>query len=115
MSNDAIDLMDLFLKYDADNEAQMENLSKVKLKDLKKDAPGAKLKYVTFEINKIDHLKQLKLPNELLSNLSRKLVRKYYDRTLSEPPSNILQYKPMIRYAILSLFCYFRTQVLTYS
>ena len=115
LPNDTIDLMDLFLKYDADkedNEEQMKNFSKVKLNDLKKDASGAKLKYVTFEINKIDHLKQLKLPNGLLSNLSRKLVRKYYDRILSEPPNNTLQYKPMIRYATLSLFCYFRTQIL---
>lgn len=115
LSDETIALMNIILNDEFDsgeNEDQAENYSEIKFKHLKRDIPGAKLKHVEFEIRKIIQLKQLNLPNELLSNFSRKLIRKYYDRIFAEPPSSIWQHNAQARCATFSLFCYFRSQIL---
>ena len=61
----------------------------IRFQHLKQDVPGAKLKNVAHAIQKINYLKQLELPKDLLSNLSIKLINKYYTRVLTEHPSNI--------------------------
>lgn len=96
-----------------DNDEQEQKLSfDIKFKHLKKDIPGAKLKNVLFELEKIAKLRQLNLPDKLLHNISMKLLKKYYTRVLAEPPGNILEHKPKTRYALFALFCYFRLKLL---
>jgi TnpA family transposase len=115
LSKETINLMDFILRNSFEKEGdeeQVENYSEIKFNHLKKDTPGAKLKNVAFEINKISRLKQLNLPSKLLDKLSKKLIRKYYDRIFAEPPSSILTHEPKTRYASFSLFCYFRSQIL---
>ncbi len=87
-----------------ENEEQPNKYSAITFKHLKKDIPVAKLKNVLFEINKIGRLRQLQLPNKLLDDLSQKLIKKYYDRILAEPPGNILEHKPKTKYASFSLY-----------
>src|SRR3990167_2875758 len=48
----------------------------IKFKHLKIDIPGAKLKNVFRAIKKIDCLRQLDLPVDVLSSLSEKLIKK---------------------------------------
>lgn len=96
-----------------DNE--IEDEIKIKFKHIKIDIPGVKLKNVYRAIQKIDCLKKLDLPIELLSALSIKLIRKYYTRVMAERPYNMREYKSKTRYALFSLFCYFRSQLLTDS
>lgn len=98
---------------DENNDNGINDAFKIKFKDLKKDIPGAKLKNVAHAIQKINCLKQLALPEELFSDLSTKLIKKYYTRMMAERPSGLLEYKLPIRYALFSLFCYFRSQLLT--
>ena len=95
----------------SDDEATKKN--KIKFKHLKQDIPGSKLKNVTFAIQKINCLAELELPKDFLSTLSIKLVKKYFARVMAEPPSSIKERKPRIRYAMFSLFCYLRSQLLT--
>ena len=98
---------------DIANDAQspQENAT-IKFKDLKKDVPGAKLKHVNHEINKMQTMAQLNLPKEFLGTLSRNLVKKYYQRIMAEPPSSIISHEPSIRYATFTLFCYYRSQLI---
>jgi hypothetical protein len=98
-----------------EDESELENISEIKFRHLKQDIPGAKLKNVAFAIQKIDYLQQLKLPKNLLSDLSVKLIDKYYTRVMAEIPSGILDYKEHIKYATFSIFCYFRSMYLTDS
>ena len=112
--------MDELLAVDNDDDVEIDGKEiddeiKIKLKHIKIDIPGAKLKNVYRAIQKIDFLKKLDFPVELLSVLSTKLIKKYYTRVMAERPYNMREYKSQTRYALLSLFCYFRSQLLTDS
>lgn len=105
--------MDLLLSDDDASDDEADNISSIKFKHLKHDIPGAKLKNVVFAIEKINLFRQLQLPQQLLSNLSIKLVHKYYTRVMAELPGSMLDYKESVRYAIFAIFCYHRSQILT--
>lgn len=94
---------------------EIDDEIKIKFKHIKIDIPGVKLKNVHRAIQKIDCLRKLDLPVELLSVLSTKLIRKYYTRVMAERPYNMREYKSQTRYALFSVFCYFRSQLLTDS
>lgn len=96
-----------------DNEVNDE--LKIKFKHIKIDIPGVKLKNVSRAIQKINCLKQLVLPEDLLSGFPTKLIKKYYTRVMAERPSGMREHKPYTRYATFSIFCYFRSQLLTDS
>jgi hypothetical protein len=98
-----------------EDESELESISEIKFRHLKQDIPGAKLKNVAFAIQKIKYLQELILPQNLLSNLSAKMINKYYTRVMAEIPSGMLDYKEHIRYATFSIFCYFRSLYLTDS
>ena len=89
-------------------DEQASVVTEIKFKDLKKDIPGAKLKNVMHAIEKVHFLGELSLRGDLISNLSIKLIKKYYTRVMAERPSGLREYKDGIRYGIFSLFCYFR-------
>jgi hypothetical protein len=109
-------LLDEILDEDYDFINNEENdQSKIKFKHLKKDIPGAKLKNISHAIQKITCLKQLMLPEDMLSDLSIKLIKKYYLRVMAERPSGMMEHKEHIRYATFSMFCYFRSQLFTDS
>ena len=96
-----------------DNEENGE--LKVKFKHIKIDIPGVKLKNVSRAIQKINCLKQLAISEDIFHGLSVKLIKKYYTRVMAERPSGMREYKSHKRYAIFSIFCYFRSQLLTDS
>ena len=118
LSSDTKLVMDSLLMDEAikdEDDSELKNISEIKFRHLKQDIPGAKLKNVAFAIQKINYLQQLKLPKNLLSNLSVKLIDKYYTRVMAEIPSGMLDYKEHIRYATFSIFCCFRSLYLTDS
>src|SRR3990167_8074348 len=106
-------LMDELLFDDTESDDdEVNDDSEIKFKHLKIDIPGAKLKNVFRAIQKIDCLKQLHFPLDVLSSLSEKLIKKYYHRIMAERPSGMREHKSHIRYATFSIFCYFRSQLL---
>jgi hypothetical protein len=97
------------------NDSKVNDELKIKFKHIKTDIPGAKLKNISRAIQKINCLKQLILPEEFLSSFSTKLIEKYYTRVRAERPYGMREHKPPIRYATFSIFCYFRSQLVTDS
>ncbi|WP_417904839.1 hypothetical protein [Candidatus Tisiphia endosymbiont of Micropterix aruncella] len=93
-------------------DVEARRLEQIKLKQLKKNIAGAKLKNVGFEIDKIQRLRMLNLPSSF-SLSSRKLKQKYYMRIFAAIPSDIKAYKPQTLYASMAIFCYFRSALLT--
>jgi len=93
-------------------DAEIKRLAQIKLKHLKKDIAGARLKNVSVEIDKLKRLRTLNLPDSLAS-ISRKLKQKYYARIFAELPSGIKEHKPQTLYASMAIFCHFRSEVLT--
>src|SRR3989338_403039 len=105
-------LMNELLSDDAESDNdEINDDSEIKFKHLKIDIPGAKLKNVSRAVQKIDCLKQLDLSADVLSSLSEKLIKKYYQRVMAERPSGMREHKPHVRYATFSIFFYFRSQL----
>ncbi len=117
LSGETIKSMDALLTENTDNndENVNENLDDIKFKHLKRDIPGAKLKHVAHAIQKIHCLNQLELPKNLLSELNEKLISKYYSRVMAELPGSLWEHHEVIRYAIFTLFCYYRSRLLVDS
>lgn len=116
LSEKTQETMELLLKdddVDDDEDLSKEDELTIRFRHLKQDIPGAKLKNVAHAIEKISCLNQLALPVEKLSQLSPKLLNKYYLRVSTEHPYNIRRHHLAIRYALFSIFCYSRSQLLT--
>lgn len=112
LSKEAKASMDFLLSDKDRGSDEHDNISNIKFKHLKQDVYGLKLKDAILAIEKVDFLSQLKLPVQLLSQLSIKLVNKYYTRVMAELPGSMLDYKETVRYSIFAIFCYHRAQVL---
>jgi hypothetical protein len=115
LTNSTKELIDALLEEDSDvdNEDQEANIDEIKLRYLKKDVAGAKLKHVNAEIQKLDCIRAISLPTSLLQDVSRKCLQKYYLRIMAESPSHIDQYPENNRYGMMAAFCYIRSQLLT--
>jgi TnpA family transposase len=57
-------------------------------------------------------LNKLELPKKVLSQLTTKLVVKYYTRVMVERPSAMREYKDNNRYSLFAIFCYHRKRLL---
>jgi len=84
----------------------------IELSELKKDISGVKIKNVQGAIDKINLLSQIKLPDSIIESVDRKLLLKYYERTMAFAPSNILDFAPAIKYATMAIFCLVRLELL---
>lgn len=115
LSMEAINLIDSLLNdVVAGTETDVtDDILDIKLRHIKKDIAGAKLKNVAFEIDKINRIRSISLPVNLLDTFSRKLLQKYYMRIMAELPSNIKGHDPEVRYATMAAFLYIRSQLLT--
>lgn len=89
-----------------------EEGDEIKFKYLKKNIAGAKLKNVQFELNKLEWFRALPMPKLTFKNLSRHLLKRYYSRILIERPSHIQKHPLAKRYALMAMFCHYRTQYL---
>lgn len=112
---ETIKLIDGLLNEDVTDieDEEINGISDIKLRHLKKDIPGAKLKNVVAEIDKINRIRQIPIPIERFNSLPRKLLQKYYVRIIAELPSNINDHDPEIRYTTMVAFCYIRSQLMT--
>jgi len=100
--------IDCLIEIDSDNSSTEKG--ELKLKHIKKNIAGAKLKTVQFELEKLACLRALDIPKSTFKNFSRHLIKKYYARILAERPSRIQEHPPTKRYALMAMFCYYRHQ-----
>lgn len=82
----------------------------VRLRHLKQDIQGAKLKHVEFELKKIALVKQCVLPQDLLEKYPIELVKKYYLRILVEHAGLIKRRSKKDYCAMTALFLHYRSQ-----
>jgi TnpA family transposase len=107
LSQENVLLIDLIL-----DEGSDENQEVIALYELKKDIAGAKIKNVQGAIDKINLLNQINLDDAIISSVDRKLLLKYYERIIAFAPSNIKDFTPIIKYAIMAIFCHVRQELL---
>lgn len=114
LSTETIDLINYLLKTDDDGADEIvNNPDAIKLRHLKKDIAGAKLKNVKFEIDKLTMIRKIKVPTPVFDTISRKQHLKYYTRIMAEVPSKIEELDSESRYGMMAMFCYIRSQLLT--
>ena len=86
---------------------------RVTVTQLREGPGGANLKSVFHELDKLDCLKALSLPENLFEHLSPKLVDLYKQRAATEKLRELRRHPDVIKYALLAAFCYVRMQEIT--
>ena len=94
-----------------DIEAEESTVSSnidIQLNGLKSDVGRASLKSVISEINKLNRINKLNLPENLLSEIHPRVIRKYRQRVMTEPPRELRRHPEAARYTLMATFCWKR-------
>ena len=83
------------------------------LSTLKTDAGRRSLNSLQADVEKLHHLQRLTLPQDLLLPLSTRYLRRMKLRVTAESLSATRRHPDPIRYGLVTLFCYARTQEIT--
>ncbi|MGD9153744.1 MAG: Tn3 family transposase [Gammaproteobacteria bacterium] len=87
--------------------------TRVKLSIIKSDAGQSNLDSILVEVSKLKCIEQLVLPNEIFASTSPKILYRYRNRVMGEPPRELLRHPPQMRNAMLAIFCYLRKREIT--
>jgi len=90
-----------------------ETSAALSLTTLKDDPGGQSLETLLTEVEKLQQLQRLALPHDLLTPLSARYLRRIKLRVATETLHELRRHPESIRYALLALFCYVRTQDIT--
>lgn len=77
---------------------------------LNSDPSRASLDSLLSEITKLQHLRQIGLPNNLFQQVSPKVLHTYKTRAATEPPRELRWHPEPIRYTLVAAFCWIRVQ-----
>jgi hypothetical protein len=83
--------------------------------NLKADPGRVGLDSLLKEIDKLQTIRQLELPENLFANISPKILHHYRQRASTEPPRELRRHPDPIRYTLVSVFCWLRSQEITDS
>jgi hypothetical protein len=75
---------------------------------LKTDPGRVSLKSVLRELEKLQQIETLGLPDTLFAELPSKILRQYRLRAAAEPPREIRRHPEPMRYTLLAAFCWQR-------
>jgi TnpA family transposase len=91
----------------------IESPDHLTLSDLKTDAGRRSLKSLEADVDKLAQLQRLSLPQELLTPLATRYLRRMKLRVMAESLSFTRRHPDPIRYGLVTLFCYVRRQEIT--
>jgi hypothetical protein len=77
---------------------------------LKTDPGRVSLKSVLRELEKLNQIETLALPDNLFAEIQPKILRQYRLRAAAEPPREVRRHPEPIRYTLLAAFCWQRRQ-----
>jgi TnpA family transposase len=112
----------IFVSLSEISKAQMEQLFQTELLDndsalksevmnlniLKSDPGRISLKSILKEISKIKCIEDIELPKVIFSHIAGKYLNRYKLRVITEPPNELRQRIPAIRYGMTGIFCWQR-------
>jgi TnpA family transposase len=87
--------------------------TKISLNYLKRDPRQASIETILDEINKLQCIKHLELPQNIFQNISPKVLQKYRLRIITETPSRISTHQDNCKYSMVAAFCYLQGQNIT--
>ena len=100
----------LINKEDEEPDSTALNIS-----DLKEDPGKANMKNLMREIDKLECLRNIRLPKSLLTGLSPKMLALYKQRAATEPLRELRRHPDHIKYPLLAIHCRLRTEEVTDS
>lgn len=80
---------------------------------LKHDAGAVSLKSILAEIEKLQHIRQVALPESLFAMVPPHVVELYRQRVTGERPSEVKRHRAALRLTLLAAFCRLRGQEIT--
>lgn len=87
--------------------------TKISLNYLKRDPRQASVETILDEINKLQCIRHLELPQNIFQNTSSKVLQKYRLRIIAETPSRISIHPDSYKYSTVAAFCYLQEQNIT--
>jgi TnpA family transposase len=91
------------IDYSTDNES-------ISFSELRADPGRIGLESVLREVAKLKTIQQLNLPDDLFSNISQKILRKYKQRAVTEDLRELRRHPEPMRYTLLSVFFWIRSR-----
>ncbi|MEM8860876.1 MAG: Tn3 family transposase [Chloroflexota bacterium] len=78
--------------------------------ELKTDAGVTNLEGVMSELEKLQLIQDIELPEELLKDVPQRVIQQYRRRVAAEPPREVRRHPDPLRYTLMSAFCISRSQ-----
>jgi len=108
--NGAITWLDELLINKEDLEPGSEALN---MTDLREEPGKANVKNLIREMDKLDCLRQIRLPKTILAGLSPKMLAIYKQRVATEPLRELRRHPDRIKYPLLAIYCRLRAEEIT--
>ncbi len=106
----AIPWLDALLESNDESEGAVKAIN---ISDIKEEPGRANLKNILREIEKLECLRDLRLPKNLLEGLSPKMLDIYKQRVATEPLRELKRHPDHIKYPLLAIYCFLRTADVT--
>ena len=94
-------------------EAKTDGNRALHLLDLKLDPGRAGVNSILTEVNRLEKLRAISIPNCLFNFAPLNVLQRYRQRVASEKLSELSKHPPTIRHALLAIFCTVRRQEIT--
>ncbi len=85
------------------------------MSDLREEPGKANVKNLIREMDKLECLRQIRLPKNLLAGLSPRMLTIYKQRVATEPLRELRRHPDRIKYPLLAIYCRLRTEEITDS
>jgi TnpA family transposase len=106
----AIPWLDALLVNKEDEPPDSEALN---MSDLREEPGKANVKNLIREMDKLDCLRQISLPKNILAGLSPRMLAIYKQRVATEPLRELRRHPDRIKYPLLAIYCRLRTEEVT--
>lgn len=106
----AIPWFDALLENQEDQPSDSKALN---MSDLRDEPGKANVKNLICEMDKLECLRQIRLPKHILAGLSPRMLAIYKQRVATEPLRELRRHPDRIKYPLLAIYCRLRTEEVT--
>ena len=103
--------LDRLLKRHVDTDGHLASESP--FARLKRDAGAVSLKSILAEIDKLERIRQVALPDTIFTKVPPHVIQLYRERVTGERPSEVKRHAADLRHTLLAAFCHVRGQEIT--
>jgi TnpA family transposase len=97
------------------DDSEQDAYRRTEIAVLKMDAGKLGVKSILQEVQRLDRLQQVKLPDDLFTDLTPNVIERYAQRVMAEAPSELRRHPSAVRYTLLACFCWQQRKQVTDS